>query len=127
MAHLIDVKTDSYTTDNLFIEIVSNNNKCRFNPSSTVKITDKMEERLDGCIFKTKADYWFYYFLNQDELYIFKPEDMIQHLKENSYPVARHTTHSTFGNDGLYESIGVLVNKYTVQDIVSVVSPVNNI
>lgn len=51
----IEVKTDTYKTNNIYYETKS----C-------------IEKNTVGCFEKTKADFIFYYFINKDILYIFK-------------------------------------------------------
>lgn len=90
---MIDVKTDRYTTGNMAIETISNDNKMT-----------------DGCIYQTQADYWFYYYPNLNKLCIFKPSDMRALLKENEgkYKPFKMSTRG-YGGGVLYSSHGYLV------------------
>ena len=88
--YTVDVKTDRHVSKNFFIETVSNDTK------NTL-----------GCIYVTKADYWFYYFEDSDECFIFKPADMIKHIEENNFRKVSHAT-SIAGRE-VYKSHGVLV------------------
>lgn len=49
----IEVKTDSYSSGNMFFE-------------------EKSDETRDGCMVVTKADYLFYFFINESVLYIIR-------------------------------------------------------
>lgn len=89
----IDVKTDRHDTGNVFIETVSND----------VKGTD-------GCIYASKADHWFYYFVASDRLLIFSPSevvDLIENANESQYRVVTHPT--TIRNKIVYHSHGLLI------------------
>lgn len=54
-SYSIEVKTDTYTSGNLYYETIS----C-------------IEKNTMGCFEKTKSDFIFYYFTNLDKLYILK-------------------------------------------------------
>lgn len=49
----IEVKTDTYTSGNIYYETIS-----------------ALETGSQGCFLKTEADYIFYYYINQEVLYI---------------------------------------------------------
>ena len=86
----IDVKTDTHPAKNFFIEIISNDNK-----------------NTPGCIFTTRADYWFYYFRDSSLVYIFRPEDVRNQLDEWDYPAIMTKTTGSSGT--LYHSVGALI------------------
>lgn len=90
-SYLCDVKSDTHSQNNFFIEIVSNCN------------TQSL-----GCAYVSKADRWYYYFPNDDMCYVFSPSEMVEYIEKHSH---RRVTTSTYGNNGkvLYNTIGVLV------------------
>lgn len=57
----LEVKADSYTTGNIFYETLSN-----------------VEHNIPGCMYKTRAEYLYYYFTVTGELYIL---DMVEYRK----------------------------------------------
>lgn len=89
----VEVKVDSYTSGNFFFELISN-----------VK-ADTL-----GCVFKSKADFWFYYFSNYKKVYIFKTKDMQEYVKlnRNNYRVS-DVANSGEGNRENYYTRGLIV------------------
>jgi len=59
MSCSVEVKADSYSTGNLVLEVLSNK-----------------ESGVDGWLYKSQADYLFYNFVNEGDLYIFKLPDV---------------------------------------------------
>lgn len=57
----LEIKTDSYTSGNLFFETLSN-----------------IEYNVLGCMLKTKADLILYYFMKYNKLYILKRERFVE-------------------------------------------------
>ncbi|MDN3518074.1 YraN family protein [Aquisalimonas lutea] len=86
----IDVKTDTHPANNLFIEIISND-----------------EKATPGCIYTSRADYWFYYYLDSDVTYVFRPRDIKTQLEVRDYPAI--PTKTTGYSGTLYHSVGALV------------------
>ena len=83
---LIEIKTDTYKTGNMFFETISNE-----------------EYQTKGCLMKTNADFLFYYFSNYQNgvLYIFKMKafrkfvlDNLPHFRERR---VTNTTHTSIG------------------------------
>lgn len=68
----LEIKTDSYTSGNLFFETLSN-----------------IEYNVLGCMLKTKADLILYYFTKYNKLYILKRERFVewamQGIKKGKY------------------------------------------
>lgn len=83
---LIEIKTDTYKTGNMFFETISNE-----------------EYQTKGCLMKTNSDFLFYYFPNYQNgvLYIFKMKafrkfvlDNLPHFRERR---VTNTTHTSIG------------------------------
>lgn len=85
-----EVKVDTHydSTPNYFFETISNSNTCS-----------------EGCFLKSKAQYFFYYFLKK-EIHIFKLKEAQEWLKANgnNYNVAK-------AKNRYYYSEGLLVNR----------------
>ena len=64
---LVEVKTDSYKTENMVYEFYSSRKR------KTV-----------GCFEKTKADYIFYYYINKKQLYIFDTMKLREFVHEKA-------------------------------------------
>jgi len=64
--YVLEVKTDRYRSPNFFLEINSN-----------------LEQNTLGCIEASKSDFFFYYFSNAKQLYIFKTNDLKKWLNRN--------------------------------------------
>ncbi|MEG1502271.1 MAG: hypothetical protein RR370_02670 [Synergistaceae bacterium] len=62
----VEIKTDSYISDNIFFETMS------------AKETNSI-----GCMYKTEAEWLLYYFLRTKELYILKMPDYRNWVDEN--------------------------------------------
>lgn len=90
VVYTVDVKTDRHVSKNFFIETISNDTK-----------------QTPGCIYVTKADFWFYYFEETDTCYVFKPAEMIKHIEANTFRQVSHAT--SIGGKDIYKSHGVLV------------------
>ena len=89
MTATVDVKGDKHNPNNFFIETVSN-----------------MDKGSQGCIYQTRADYWFYYFFPTDTFYYFKPQRMREHMHNKQFRKAYGYTQV---GDGGYSSEGLLV------------------
>ncbi len=83
---LVEIKTDTYKTGNMFFETISNE-----------------EYQTKGCLMKTNADFLFYYFPNYQNgvLYIFQMKDFrkfvldnLSHFRERR---VTNTTHTSIG------------------------------
>ena len=61
----IEIKTDTYTSGNIYYETIS-----------------AIETGSQGCFLKTEADYIFYYFLNMEVLYILEVDRYQQWFNE---------------------------------------------
>ena len=59
--YTIEVKTDKWRTPNIYFETISS-----------------IENNTPGCMYKTEADYIFYYFLAYKELYMLKRKDYVE-------------------------------------------------
>lgn len=90
VTYTIDIKTDSYDSGNIAIETISND----------VKGTK-------GCLYVTRADYWWYYLIKRDEVLVFKPKDVISLIESKDYRRFSHNTE--VGGRHAYTSHGVLV------------------
>lgn len=89
----IDVKTDSYTTGNFYIETVSNDLK-----------------GTRGCIYTSRADDWFYYYSATHSLKLFNPQEMAAYIDSPTGQTLRRTKAASYiGNNVAYHSHGVLV------------------
>lgn len=62
----VELKTDTYISGNIFFETMS-----------------AVETNSIGCMYKSKADYLFYYFINTKELYIFDFDKYREWFKQN--------------------------------------------
>ena len=62
----IELKTDTYDSGNIFFETVSNK-----------------ENNVPGCMYKSQANYLFYYFSKTKELYIFNFKEYVKWFEEN--------------------------------------------
>lgn len=91
--YTIDVKTDTHTTGNFYLEITSNDTK-----------------QTDGCLYASQADYWWYWFEKLGECYIFNPKEVATYVRENEskYRKVKHGS-TGYGGRTLYHSIGVLI------------------
>lgn len=82
----LEIKTDTYTTGNIYFETISD-----------VTMNTK------GCMYVTKADFLLYYFINDNKLYIIKMDEykkwFNRHKKDSNFK--HHVVHNT-----RYESEG---------------------
>jgi hypothetical protein len=62
----IEIKTDTYTSGNIFYETISN-----------------IEYNMPGCLEKSKAEYLFYYFTKTNDLYIIDLQKYRKWFNEN--------------------------------------------
>jgi len=90
----IEVKTDSYTTGNFWLETVSNDAK-----------------NTQGCFLKSSADYFFYYFEKIDILYIIPLKSAKEWLRLNlnRFRESRTSTKDKKTGTHLYHTIGRIV------------------
>ncbi len=90
----IEVKTDSYTTGNFWLETISND----------VRNTE-------GCFLKSKADYFFYYFEKLDILYIIPLKSAKEWLvgNLNRFRESKTSTKDKKSGTHLYHTIGRIV------------------
>ena len=91
----IEVKTDSYTSGNIYYEVQSSANS-------------------DGCMHKTKADTLYYFYPNMKQLYIFelnKFRDFIEFsLDWFDYKGYKKSVKNSSGNgDSIYISVGYAI------------------
>ena len=83
---LVEIKTDTYKTGNMFFETISNE-----------------EYQTKGCLMKTNADFLFYYFPNYQNgvLYIFKMNPFRKFVLDNLSAFRQrrvtNTTHTSIG------------------------------
>lgn len=89
----VEVKTDSYDTGNIFFEIVS----------STYPFNE-------GCMFKTRSDFIFYFFTKTKELYILNTSKYRKFVLDN---ISRFEFKKV--KNKTYESLGCLVPKKAVE------------
>ena len=85
--YTIEVKTDKWRTPNIYFETISS-----------------IENNTPGCMYKTEADYIFYYFLAYKELYMLKRKDYVEwfdknklHLEECRPKEVRNTNYTSAG------------------------------
>ena len=90
-----EIKTDTYTSGNIFFETMSN-----------------LEHNVAGCMYKTKADYLFYYFTQTKELYIMNMEAYRNWFEENKANFnCKKLKNRNRKNDGTYTSVGYTIPK----------------
>jgi len=108
-AYMCDVKSDTHSRKNFFIELTSNCN------------TNSL-----GCAYVSKADRWYYYFPNDDVCYVFNPQEMLQWVDENNF---REVYTSTYGRSGevLYKTRGVLVPIDGCRAVQGVIRPLKHL
>ena len=85
----VEIKTDYYDTGNIFFEIVSS-----INPFSS------------GCMFKTKSDFLYYFFIKTNELYILNTNKYREFVLNN---MDRFKVKKVKNKN--YESLGLLIPK----------------
>ena len=99
-AAAIEIKTDTYTSGNIFFETMSN-----------------VEHNVVGCMYKTKADYLFYYFTETRELYILNMDKYRAWFEANK----SHFKRKQFKNvnrqrNGTYTSVGYTIPKVFLEE-----------
>ena len=82
----IEVKTDFYTTGNIFVELESTLGKNR------------------GCLLKTKSDYIFYFFIKGNKLFIIDTTEFQDYIVENKDRFPKKIVH----NKG-YDTLGITI------------------
>ena len=79
----IEVKTDFYTTGNIFVELESTLGKTR------------------GCLLKTKSDFILYFFIKENKLFIIDTKEFQDYIVENKdrFPkkIVRNKGYDTLG------------------------------
>ena len=91
----VELKTDTYTSGNIFFETMSN-----------------VEHNVKGCMYKSKADFLLYYFTETRELYMLRLPEYRQWFEDNK----PHFKKKAFRNvnrkrDGYYTSEGYTIPK----------------
>lgn len=91
----VELKTDTYTSGNIFFETMSN-----------------VEHNVKGCMYKSQADFLLYYFTETRELYMLRLEEYRKWFEEN----ISHFKKKAFRNvnrkrDGYYTSEGYTIPK----------------
>lgn len=97
--HSCEIKTDSYTSGNLFYETSS----C-------------LETGSLGCMEKTKAEYILYYFENYGELYILMTEEFRKFFDTYRDRFKRVTVKNKRKNGGTYTTEGYLIPKQFINN-----------
>ena len=95
---LVEIKTDTYKTGNMFFETISNE-----------------EYQTKGCLMKTNADFLFYYFSNYQNgvLYIFKMKAFRKFVLDNlSYFRQRRVTNTTHTSIGYIVPLSYIENNF---------------
>lgn len=89
-----ELKTDTYTTKNFFLETHSN-----------------IELGKPGCFMYTEAQFFFYYFINKEELYVMHTETVRNWFLQNMHRFTEKflNTKSNDGSKRYYRSAGRLV------------------
>jgi len=96
----VEVKTDTYTSGNIFYETMSN-----------------MEHGVVGCMVKSKADYLFYYFTKTRELYILDFEKYRTWFRANRYRFTRKLLKNVDkARTGTYTSEGYTIPKKFLEE-----------
>lgn len=89
----IEVKTDFYTTGNIFVELESTLGKTR------------------GCLLKTKSDYIFYFFIKENKLFIIDTKEFQDYIVENKDRFPKKIVH----NKG-YDTLGMTIPYRILQE-----------
>lgn len=89
----IEVKTDFYTTGNIFVELESTLGKTR------------------GCLLKTKSDYIFYFFIKENKLFIIDTKEFQDYIVENKDRFPKKVVH----NKG-YDTLGMTIPYRILQE-----------
>jgi hypothetical protein len=109
----IEVKADSYTSGNFWLETLSNK-----------------KYQTQGCFLKSKAKYYFYYFSKWDKLYIIPLKPAQEWFKENMNRFRESET--TTNNQGEYSHttvgrivpIQIIINELEGIDLIENVSKI---
>ncbi len=88
----IEIKTDTYTTGNIFFETISNRQK-----------------NTKGCMYQSKADYLFYYFINFGELFILQLHNYVVWF-DNHYLTEKGFTRKIIHNE-YFDSVGYIFSR----------------
>lgn len=86
----IEIKTDTHTTGNLYIELKSN-----------------IEHNTQGWLYKSKADYIYYYFTKTNQLIAIDLESLQDHLRD--FRGYKYTFNQTTVQGTKYTTLGVLI------------------
>ena len=89
----IEVKTDFYTTGNIFVELESTLGKTR------------------GCLLKTKSDYILYFFIKENKLFIIDTKEFQDYIVENKERFPKKVVH----NKG-YDTLGIIIPYRILQE-----------
>lgn len=97
----IESKADQWDTSNIFFETISN-----------------IEKNTLGCMYKTEADYVFYYFIAFKELYILKREPYVNWFKKEHLYLwgcrDKKVNNKAYDSNGFlyyYQSYGYIIPK----------------
>ena len=82
----IEVKTDFYTTGNIFVELESTLGKTR------------------GCLLKTKSDYILYFFIKENKLFIINTKEFRDYIAENKERFPKKVVHNKS-----YDTLGITI------------------
>ena len=91
--YTLEVKTDYYTTGNIFVELESTMGKTQ------------------GCALKTKSDFILYYFINENKLFIIDTKEFQLYIDFHRYDFVEKVVH----NRG-YDSLGILIPYKILKD-----------
>lgn len=96
----VEIKTDTYTSGNIFYETMSN-----------------IEHNVAGCMVISKADYLFYYFTETRELYILDFDKYRMWFKENKHNFCRKLLkNKNKAGTGTYTSEGYTIPKIFLEN-----------
>lgn len=87
-----EIKTDTYTSGNIYYETMSN-----------------QEYKVEGCMQKTDCDYLFYYFIKFDKLYILKMDKykaLMERLIKENHPALQRKSVKNQKTNYISHSIG---------------------
>lgn len=102
---LVEIKGDTYgKSKNYFLETISNKSK-----------------KSKGCFLYSKADYFFYYFVDSKELNMIPLEEARRWVRKNRDKFEAKDV-QTKVNGGFYESQGLLVPKKELNKAVNVIT-----
>ena len=91
----VEIKTDTYNSGNIFFETMSN-----------------LEANVLGCMYKTKADYLFYYFTETKELYIMSMSRYLAWFEANKNRFKEKKLRNVNRrNNGFYTTVGYTIPK----------------